>query len=159
MVMGRGISTLVLASTCPLCSSCLIAFDEGMDWPLPMPAFVSFLVSTWPLPTPAPINTLFGEESGHCWITLRTSPPATLAQEVLSLGVNLGEADRVVSATDEETVIVGIIPPTTTWDEWEGDSTTKGHSSSPRFGKASKPTGFGLVEVGKGIPGDWERKG
>ena len=120
---------------------------------------MSFLASTWPLPTPAPINTLFGEECGCCQITLHTSPPATLAQEVLTLGVVLGEADRVVSATDEETVIVGIIPPTTTWDEWEGDPTTKGCSSLLSFGKASKPTGYGLVEVGKGIPGDWDRKG
>ena len=158
MVMGRGISALVLASMCPLCSSCLIALDEGMDWPLPMPAFMSFLASTWPLPTPALINALFGEESGHCWITLHTLP-VTLAEEVLTLGVDLGEADRVVSAVDKETIIVGIIPPTTTQDEWEGDSTTKGHSSSPRSSKASKPARFRLVEVGKGIPGDWERKG
>ena len=82
-----------------------------------------------------------------------------LTEEVLTLRVDLGEADRVVSAADEETIIVGIIPPTTTWDEWEGDSTTKGHSSSPRPCKAGKPARFGLVEVGKGIPGDWERKG
>ena len=60
---------------------------------------------------------------------------------------------------DGDTVIVGIIPPAMTWDEWEGDSTTKGYSSSPRSSKAGKPAGFGLVEVGKGIPGDWERKG
>ena len=157
MVTGRGISALVLASACPLCSSCFFSFDEGMDWPLPTPTFVSFLASTWPLPTPAPINALFGEECGHHWITLCTSP-ATLAQEVLTLGVILGEADRVVSAADEETVIVGVIPPATTWDEQEGDSTTKGHSSSPSLGRASKSTRFGLVEVGKGVPGDWEGK-
>ena len=139
MVMGGGISTLVLASACPLSSSGLIALDEGMDWPLSMPAFMSFLASTWPLPTPAfmsflagtwplltpaPINAAFGEESGHCWITLHTSLPVTLAEEVLTeevltLGVDLGEADRVVSTADEETIIVGIILPATTWDEWE----------------------------------------
>ena len=157
--MGGGIFTLVLVSMCPLCSSGLIALGKGMDWPLPTPAFMSFLASTWPLPIPAPINTVFGEESGCCWITLHTSPPVTLAEEVLTLGVNLGEADRVVSTADEETLIVGIIPPTTTQDEQEGDSTTKGHSSLARSSKASKPARFGLIEVGKGIPGDWERKG
>ena len=104
MVVGGGISTLVLVSTHPLCSSCLDAFYEGMDWPLPMPAFTSFLANTWPLPAPVPINTLFGEESGCCHITLHTSLPATLAEEVLTLGVNLGKADRVVSAADEETI-------------------------------------------------------
>ena len=78
---------------------------------------------------------------------------------MLTLGVDLGEADRIVSAVDEETVIVGIIPPTTTWDEWEGDSTTKGHSSLPRSSKASKPGRFGLIEVGKGVPGNWGRNG
>ena len=159
MVIGGGILALVLASTCPLCSSGLIVLDEGMVQPLPMPAFVSFLASTWPLPAPAPTNAVFGEEGGHCWITLHTSPPATLAEEVLTLGVDLGKADRVVSAVDEETVIVDIIPPATTWDEWEGGSTTKGHSSSPRSRKASNPARFGLIEVGKGIPGDLERKG
>ena len=114
-----------------------------------MPAFTSFLASTWPLPTPAPINAAFGEESGCCWITLHTSLPVTLAEEVLTeevltLGVNLGEADRVISTADE-TIIVGIIPPTTTRDEQEGDSTTKGHSPSPRSSKAGKPAGFWLV--------------
>ena len=82
----------------------------------------------------------------------------TLAGEVLTLGVDLGEADRVVSTADEETIMVGIILPTTTWDGREGGSTTKGHSSA-RCSKAGKPATFGLVEVGNGIPGDWERKG
>ena len=153
--MGRGVSTLVLASAHPLCSSGLIVLDEGMDQPLPTPAFTSFLASIWPLPTPAPINAVFGEESGCCWITLYTSP-VTLAEEVLTLGVDLGEADRVVSTADEETIIVGAIPPATTQDGWEGGSTTKGHFSSPRPGKAVKPATFGLI--GNGIPGDWERK-
>ena len=124
--MGQGISALVLASTCLLCSSGPIALDEGMDQPLPTPAFVSFLASTWPQPTPAPINAVFGEESGNCWITLCTSPPATLAEEVLTLGVNLGKADRVVSTADEETIMVGIILPTTTHNGQEGGCTTKG---------------------------------
>ena len=83
----------------------------------------------------------------------------TLTEEVLTLGVDLGEADRVVSTADEETIMVGIIPSTTTQDGWEGDSTTKGHSSLPRCGKAGKPATFGLIEVGNGVPGDWERKG
>ena len=78
---------------------------------------------------------------------------------MLTLGVDLGEADRVVSTVDEETVIVGIIPPMTTRDEWEGGPTTKGHSSSSRPSKASEPASFRLLEVGKGVPGDGERKG
>ena len=112
-----------------------------------------------PQPTPAPINTVFGEVSGHCWITLHTSPPSVLAEEVLILGVNLGKADRVVSATDEETVMVGIVLPTTTWDEREGGPTTKGHSSLSMSSKASKSTRLVLIEVGKSISGDCVRKG
>ena len=106
---------------------------------------MSFLASIWPLPTPAPANTLFGEECGCCRITLHTSLPATLAQEVWTLGAIVGKADRVVSAADEETVTVGIIPPTTTQDEQEGDSTTKGHSSLLSPDKADKPATFGLT--------------
>ena len=34
-----------------------------------------------------------------------------MAEEVLILGVNLGEADRVVSTADKETVMVGIVHP------------------------------------------------
>ena len=77
---------------------------------------MSFLASTWPGPTPAPINAAFGKEGGCCWITLHTSPLATLAGEVPTLGVSLGKADKIVSAADEETVMVGIILPTTTQD-------------------------------------------
>ena len=119
---------------------------------------MSLLANPWPLPTPAPANTLFGEECGHCQITLCTSLPATLVQEVLTLGAIVGEADRVISAADEETVTVGIIPPATTWDEWEGDLTTKGCSSLPSPGKADKPATFGLTGVENDVPGDWERK-
>ena len=64
-----------------------------------------------------------------------------------------------LSAVDKETVIVGIIPPVTTWDGQEGGSNNKGCSSSPRSSKAGKPATFRLIEVGNGIPGDWERKG
>ena len=78
----------------------------------------------------------------------------TLAEEVLTLGVNLGEADRVVSTADEETVMVGIILPAATWDGQEGDSTTRGHFSLPRPNKACKPATFRLIEVGNGVPGD-----
>ena len=119
---------------------------------------MSFLAIPWPLPTPAPANALFGEECGCCQITLCTSLPATLAQDVLTLGAVVGEADRVISAADKETVTVGIIPPTTTWDEWEGKPTTKGHSSSPSPGNADKPATLGLTGVENDIPGDWERK-
>ena len=55
--------------------------------------------------------------------------------------------------------MVGIILPATSWDEREGGSTTKGCSSSPRSNKAGKPATFRLIEVGNGIPGDWERIG
>ena len=64
----------------------------------------------------------------------------------------------VISAADEETVTVGIIPPTTTWDEWEGDPTTKGHSSLLSPDKADKPATFRLTGVENDIPGGWERK-
>ena len=157
--MGRGKSALVPISTYLLHSSGPIALDEGMDRPLPMPTFASFLAITLAQPTPAPINTIFGEVSGCCWITLWTSPPATLAEEVLTLGVDLGKADRVVSTADKETVIVGIVPPTTTQDEREGGSTTKGHSSLSMSSKAGKSTRLRLIEVGKSIPGDHKRKG
>ena len=77
---------------------------------------MSFFANPWPLQTPAPANALFGEECRHCQITLHTSLPATLAQEVLTLGAIVGKADRVISAAEEETVTVGIFPPTTTQD-------------------------------------------
>ena len=156
--MGRGISTLVPASTYLLRSSHPIALAKGMDQPLPMPIFMSFLAITLPQPTPAPINTIFGEAGGHCWITLHTSP-VILAEEVLILGVDLGKADRVFSAADEDTVMIGIILHMTTWDEQEGGPTTKGHSSSSMSSKASKSARLILMEVGKSIPGDCMRKG
>ena len=84
-------------------------------WPLPPLTLAGFLAD--PLPTPAPANTLFGEDCGHCWITLCTSPPVTLPQEVLILGAVIGDANRVVSTAAEDTVTVGIFPPTTTQDE------------------------------------------
>ena len=77
---------------------------------------------------------------------------------MLTLGAVVGKADRVISAADKETVTVGIIPPTTTWDEQEGDPTTKGCSSLPSPGKADKPATFRLTGVENDVPGDWERK-
>ena len=126
-------------------------------WPLLPLALMGFLAD--PLLTPAPANALFGEECGHCWITLHTSLPATLPQEVLILGAVVGDADRVVSAVEEDTVTVGILPPTTTWDEQDGDPTTKGHSSSLSPGKADKPATPGLVGVENNAPSGWESKG
>ena len=119
---------------------------------------MSFLAGIWPLPTPAPANTLFGEECGCCQVTLCTSLPATLAQEVLTLGAVVGEADRVISVADKETVTVGIILHTTTRDEWDGDPTTKEHSSSLSPDKADKPATFGLIGIENDIPSGWERK-
>ena len=97
--MGGGISVLVPMSTYLWHSSGPIPLDEGMDWPLPTAVFTSFLAITLPQPTPAPINAIFGDVSEHCWIILCTSPPVTLAEEVLILGVNLGKADCYVLAT------------------------------------------------------------
>ena len=145
MVMGGGRLASVQVSAClPLCSG-LLTGGKGVDCPLPMlvpqsfpanvwplllPVLVSILANTWlqpplaliglladPLPTPASANDLFGDECGHWQITLCTSPPVTLAQEVLTLGAIMGEATRVVSMAEEETVTMGILPPTTTWDE------------------------------------------
>ena len=70
-----------------------------------------------PLPTPLLANTLFGEGAGSHHITLHTSPPVTLLEEVLILGAILGDEDRVVSAVEGNTVTVGILSPTTTLDE------------------------------------------
>ena len=77
---------------------------------------------------------------------------------MLTLGAIVGKADRVISAADEETVTIGIILPTTTWDDQEGDLTTKGHSSLPSPDKADKPATFWLTGLENDIPGDWERK-
>ena len=143
--MGGGRLASVRVSAClPLCSG-LPTGGEGMDCPLaalvpsslaansqPLfpPLSVSMSTNTWPLPavhlvglladplpTPAPANVLFDGECGCCQITLRTSPPVTLLQEVLILGAVLGDEDRVVLAAEEDTVTVGILLPTTTWDE------------------------------------------
>ena len=145
MVMGGGRLALVWASAClPLCSG-LPTGGEGMDCPLPAlvplslaansqplfpPLSASMLTNTWPLPalplvglladplpTPTPANVLLDGECGCCQITLCMSPPVTLLQEVLILGAILGNADRVVLAVEEDMVTVGILLPTTTWDE------------------------------------------
>ena len=65
-------------------------------WPLLVFQLAGLLAD--PLPTPAPANVLFGDEGGCCHITLCTSPPVTLLEEVLILGAILGDEDRVVSA-------------------------------------------------------------
>ena len=64
----------------------------------------------------------------------------------------------VISAADEETVTVGIIPPTTTRDEQDGDPTTKGCSSLLSPDKADKPATFRLIGVENDAPSGWERK-
>ena len=123
-------------------------------WPLPAVCLAGLL--TDPLPTPAPANALFGGECGCCQITLHTSPPVTLLQEVLSLGAVLGDEDRVVSAAEEDTVTVGTLPPTTTWDEQDGGPTTSGCSSWLSPGKLDRPVMHGLVEVGNETSRGWE---
>ena len=120
---------------------------------------MSFFADPWPLPTLTPANALFGEECRCCQTTLCMSLPATLAQEVLTLGAIVGEADRVISAAEEETVTVGILLPTTTWDEQDGDPTTKGHSSPLSPDKADKPATSGPMGMENDTPSGWESKG
>ena len=96
---------------------------------------------------------------GCCWITLCTSLPTVLVEEVLTLGLDLGEADRVVSTAEEEMVIVGTILLITMWDQWAGGSTTKGGgpslSISSRPGRATK---IRAIDVERSISGDCDRK-
>ena len=114
---------------CPLPAPlALSAIMPANPWPLPVLCLVGLL--TAPLPTPLPANTLFGEEArSHC-ITLHTSPPVTLLEEVLILGAILGDEDRVVSAVEGNTVTICILSPVTTLDEQDMDPTTNGHSST-----------------------------
>ena len=63
----------------------------------------------------------------------------------------------MVSAVGE-TVTRGILPPTTTRDERDGDPTTKGNSSPPSPGKADKPATPGIVGVEDNTPSGWESK-
>ena len=86
------------------------------------------------------------------------SPPVTLPQEVLILGAVISDANRVVSAAAEDTVTVGILPPTTTQDERDGDPTTKGCSSPLSPCKADKPATPRLVGVENDTPSGWESK-
>ena len=121
---------------------------------------MTFLAITLPQPTPTQTNAVFGEVSGHCWITLHTSLPAALAEEVLTLGLDLGEVDKVFSAADEETVIVGTVPPMITQDEQEGGSTTRGgHSSLSVFSKAGMCPRLRLMDVERNVPDECDRKG
>ena len=108
------------------------------------------------LPSPTPANALFGNEIGYCHITLCTSPPVTLLEEVLILGAVLGNEDRVVSAAEESTVTVGILSPTTILDGWDRDPTTSGCSSWLNLGRFNRPVTHGLVEVGAKISCNWE---
>ena len=123
------------------------------------PSFGSFLAMTLPHPTPAQTNALFAELEGCCWITLCTSLPTVLVEEVLTLGLDLGEADRVVSTAEEEMVIVGTIPPITMWDEWAGGSTTKGGSpSSSISSRSGRSTKLRPKDVKRSVSGDCDRK-
>ena len=163
MVIGGGTSALIPTFMYLLSPSHSLIFlgslDEGTDWPLPMPNLVSLLAITLPQPTPAPTNAVFGEAGEHCWITLHMSLPAALAEEVLILGLELGETDRVVSSEDEETVIVGTVPPVTIQDEQTGGSTIKGEDSSSSLStKASEPTRLGLIDVERSVFGNCDRK-
>ena len=116
---------------CPLPAPlALSASMPANPWPLPVLCLVGLL--TAPLPTPLPANALFGEEAGFHHITLHTSPPVMLLEEVLILGAVLGNEDRVVSAVEGNTVTICILSPITTLDERGMDPTTSGHSSTLR---------------------------
>ena len=123
-------------------------------WPLPAFCLASLLAD--PLPTPAPANVLFGDDGGCCHITLCTSPPVMLLEEVLILGAVLGDEDRVVSAVEEYTVTMGSLPPTTTLDEQDRGPTTSGHSSWLSPGKFDRPVIHRLVEAGGETSHGWE---
>ena len=143
-------SMYLLSPPCSLVSFGML--DEG-------PIFPSFLAMTLPHPTPAQTNALFAEVGGCCWITLHTSLPTVLVEEVLTLGLELGKADRVVSTADEEMVIVGTIPPITMQDEWAGGSTTKGGGSSSSL--SSRPGRSAKLrprDVERSVSGDCDRK-
>ena len=78
---------------------------------------------------------------------------------MFTLGLNLGEADRVVSTIDKETVIVGTVPPITMQDEQAGGSTTKGGGSSSSI--SSRPGRSAKLrprDVERSISGDCDRK-
>ena len=109
-----------------------------------------------PLPAPTLANALFGDEVRYCHLTLHTSSPVTLLEEVLILGAVLGDEDRVVSAAEESTVTVGILLPTTILDGRDRDPTTSGRSSWLNLGRFNRPVTHGLVEVGTKISRNWE---
>ena len=93
-------------------------------------------------------------------MTLCTSPPTAPAEEVLTLGLELGEADRVIPTADEETVMVGTIPPVTTWDERVGSSTTKGAEySSSMSNRAGMSPKLGIMDIERGVVEDCDMKG
>ena len=170
MTTGGGpdlVQVLVHLSPC----SDLPTGGEGADCPLPMPLApsVSMVANTWPLPvlclmgllaaplpTPLPANTLLGEEAGFHCITLHTSPPVMLLEEVLILGAILGDEDRFVLAAEGNTVTICILSPITTLDERDMDPTTSGHSSTLRPGKFDRPVTCGLMNVGSKTSRDWE---
>ena len=91
----------------------------------------------------------------HC-ITLRTSPPVTLPEEVLILGAVVGDEDRVVSAVEGNTVTICILSPITTLDEQDVDPTTSGHSSTLGPSRFNRLMTRGLAEVGSETSHGWE---
>ena len=75
---------------CPLPAPLALSTSMPANpWPLPVLCLVGLLAA--PLPTPLPANALFGEEAGFCHITLHTSPPVMLLEEVLILGGCIGQ--------------------------------------------------------------------
>ena len=123
-------------------------------WPLPVLCLASLLAA--PLPTPLPANAVFGEEARFHCITLCTSPPVTLLEEVLILGAVLGNEDKVVSAAEGNTVTICILSPITTLDERDMDPTTSGCSSTLRPGKFDRSVTHRLTKVGSKTSRGWE---
>ena len=79
-----------------------------------------------------------------------------LLEEVLILGAAAANEDKVVSATDGNTVVICILSPVTTLDKRDADPTTSGHSSSLDLSRSDKLVTRGLMGVGSEASRDWE---
>ena len=78
-----------------------------------------------------------------------------LLEEVLILGATAANEDKVVSATDGNTVVICILSPVTTLDERDVDPTTSGHSSTLDF-RSDKLVTHRLTKVGSETSCDWD---
>ena len=170
MTAGEGpvlVRVFVHSSLCPD----LPTGGEGTDHPLPTLPILSANIPTnprplpvlcfaglfaVPLPTPLSANTLFEEGAQSRRITLRVSPSTMLLEDVLILGATVAEEDKVVSATDGNTVVICILSPITTLYERDVDPTTSGCSSSLDLSRSDKLVTHGLTKVGSETSRDWD---